>query len=243
MKNLKLIFIALSLISGISISTHAQSSSSKASAITDGTQKLCDCPPTLKDVDGNIYKTVRIGNQCWMRENLRTTHYRDTTKINDMEDSTEWAKTSLDSAEWCYFGYNGAFNNIYGKLYNWKAVSSKHKIAPAGWHVPSDSEVMTLFTYLGGDKVAGGALKSTSTRWIAPNTGANNSSGFGAMAGGYRLDDGEFEDEGAVAFFWTSKALGTANAWVLTLRCTTDAAQLNYFGIAEGMYCRCVKDQ
>ena len=115
-------------------------------------------PVTVTDIDGNIYNTVTIGSQVWMVENLRVSKYRDGTSIPNVTDNTQW--TNLTTGAYCYYDNNSSFNNIYGKLYNWYAVNNSKNIAPLGWHIPSDAEWITLYNYLGGQLVAGGALKS-----------------------------------------------------------------------------------
>jgi uncharacterized protein (TIGR02145 family) len=114
---------------------------------------------TVTDIDGNIYITVKIGNQWWMAENLKVTHYQNSDVIPEVTDNTQWG--GLFSGAWC--SYNNEESNVavYGRWYNWYAVSDGSNIAPAGWHVPSDEEWQTLVDYLGGDGVAGGKMKTT----------------------------------------------------------------------------------
>ena len=140
---------------------------------------------TMIDQDGNVYKTVKIGDQWWMAENLKVTHYRNGDAIPNVTDNTEWADLSTGA----YCAYDNDENNadIYGYLYNWYAVDDSRNIAPTGWHVPTDDEWADLVTYLGGNSVAGGKLKEADTaHWNSPNTGATNESGFSALPGGYR---------------------------------------------------------
>lgn len=142
-----------------------------------------DCPPTVTDYDGNVYQTVLIGDQCWMMENLKVTHYRNGDPIPHVTDGVTWG--NLTSGAYC--NYNNDEGNVatYGRLYNWYAVDDSRNIAPAGWHVPSDAEWQTLVDYLGGDAVAGGKMKEAgTTHWASPNTGATNESGFTALPGG-----------------------------------------------------------
>ena len=149
------------------------------------------------DYDGNTYKTVKIGNQTWMAENLRSTHYSDGISIP-------------------YFDYNNDSANakVYGKLYSWQtAMKDTHNsstnlayvqgIAPTGWHLPTKEEWEELFSSNGGANVAGGNLKEIGTsHWNSPNTGATNSSGFTAVAGGFRGSDGIYYDLGKHGSYW-----------------------------------------
>jgi uncharacterized protein (TIGR02145 family) len=162
------------------------------------------CGPVI-DVDGNMYHTIVIGTQCWMQQNLQTAHYRNDSAISEIEDSTTWALNS--NPAWCYYNGNAANNATYGKLYNWGVVNDPRGVCPAGWHVPSFAEWNILINYLGGTNVAGGPLKSSSSLWLAPNTGANNSSGFTALPGGFRSGnpgDASFSNLGLYGYFWTS---------------------------------------
>ena len=138
----------------------------------------------VTDIDGNVYQTVTIGTQVWMVENLKTTRYIDGTAIPLDTNSSTWG--GLTTPGYCWYNDSAIYGNTYGALYNWYAVNTG-KLAPAGWHVPTDSEWTVLTTYLGGETVAGGKLKDTGTTyWQSPNTGATNASGFLALPGGFR---------------------------------------------------------
>ena len=167
---------------------------------------------TIKDVDGNVYKTVRIGTQVWMAENLKTAHYRDSLPISEIELNSSWDSAKI--GVWCYYQGDPGINPIYGKLYNCYAVTGPRNVCPTGWHVPSDSEWTVLTDYLGGDTVAGGKMKAT-TLWRQPNTGADNSSGFMAVPGGKRAFDfgGTFDNLGLFGNFWSSTELSGDIAW------------------------------
>lgn len=145
---------------------------------------------SVTDIDGNEYRIVTIGTQVWMAENLKTTKYNDGTPIPYVPDSTQWV--SLTTPGYCYFESNTAYRDLYGNFYNWYAARSE-KLAPAGWHVPSDSEWTVLANYLGGVDVAGGKMKTNNTTlWNSPNLAATNSSGFSAIPAGERSNHGMF---------------------------------------------------
>jgi uncharacterized protein (TIGR02145 family) len=116
---------------------------------------------TVTDIDGNVYQTVTLGGQVWMAENLKVTRYRNGDPIPCVNDASAWS--GLSTGAYCH--YNNDFNNaaIYGRLYNWYAVSDSRNIAPGGWHVPTDTEWQTLVDLLGGSSVAGGKMKTTGT--------------------------------------------------------------------------------
>jgi len=154
----------------------------------------CSGTPTVKDIDGNTYNTVQIGTQCWTKENLRVTKYRDGTVIpldesgGTVGNGTGQTYSSRTTGARTVYGHSAANLTTYGYLYNWYAVADTKGLCPFGWHVPSDGEWTTLTTYLGGESVAGGKMKTTGTTyWNTPNTGATNESGFSGLPGGARL--------------------------------------------------------
>ena len=168
---------------------------------------------SVKDIDGNVYKTVKIGTQVWMAENLKTAHYRDGTPIKEIEIKSKWANAfQVKAGAWCYY-HNDSMNNIpYCKLYNWYAVANTHHLCPTGWHVPADSEWTVLTDYLGGNQIAGDKMKDT-TLWMTSNTGADNSSGFTVLPAGYCGRGGVFNDLGYGAYFWSSAEDSSKFAW------------------------------
>ncbi|MBN2814552.1 MAG: fibrobacter succinogenes major paralogous domain-containing protein [Bacteroidales bacterium] len=164
---------------------------------------------TMTDPDGNVYKTITIGTQTWMAENLRTTKFRDGSDIPNVAFGL-WC-TGKEEA---YCSYNNTVDPVsiatYGRLYSWYTVTSSRSIAPAGWHVPSAAEWTTLINYLGGESVAGGKMKETTTNhWITPNAGATNESGFTGLPTGRRGSNGAdpepfFSYGNACCFYWSS---------------------------------------
>lgn len=160
------------------------------------------CPEQIKDIDGNIYKTIIIGSQCWMQSNLKVTKYRDKTVIPKVTDAGAWSK--LNTGARC--SYENVLSNsyIHGNLYNWFAISDNRKICPVGWRVPNDSDWKTLTNYLGGTD-AGGKIKASGQKyWNNPNKGATNNSGFTALPSGRRNYDGSYSNIKYHSFFWTS---------------------------------------
>lgn len=112
---------------------------------------------SVTDEDGNVYKTVKIGNQLWMAENLRTTHYRNGDIIWNLTDGNTWGNTTTGA--WCKYENNYNNGSKYGYLYNWYAVSDSRNLAPKGWHIPTDYEWQKLVDFLGGESIAGSKLK------------------------------------------------------------------------------------
>jgi uncharacterized protein (TIGR02145 family) len=166
------------------------------------TLKLIGLGQNITDIDGNIYKTVYIGSQQWMAENLKVSKYNDGTVIPNITEDSKWS--NLTSGAWSYYN-----NDAYGKLYNWYAVTKttngNKNVCPTGWHVPTDAEWMVLIDYLGGLTVAGGKMKEVgTTSWYSPNKDATNTSLFSALPGGYRGFDGNDGSIGAHGFWWSS---------------------------------------
>ena len=173
---------------------------------------------TVTDIEGNIYKTIQIGTQIWMAENLKTTKYNDGTSIPYITDNSEWANMLTDAYCW-YFNDETTFKPVYGGLYNWYAVNTA-KLCPSGWHVPSDTEWHTLVLALDPyaqnifgteSSIAGGKLKEISlNHWKSPNMGATNVSGFTAIPGGLRDSDGVCEQIqlDGYALYWSSTEIG-----------------------------------
>jgi len=163
--------------------------------------------PGVIDIDGNVYKIVKIGTQWWMAENLRTTTYRNGVTIPNVTDNSQWG--SLTTGAWAYYNNDASNDGNYGKLYNWYAVNDSRGLCPEGWRVPSDADWTTLVNYLDGSEVAGGKMKSQRTapdphpRWDSPNTGATNESGFSGFPGGFRSSIA-FAHFGYAGFWWSS---------------------------------------
>jgi uncharacterized protein (TIGR02145 family) len=142
----------------------------------------------ITDVDGNAYKTVTIGSQTWMAENLKTTKYNDGTAISNIKDNNLWKSDTLGA--WCYYQNDSTLNTIYGKLYNVYTLKYNDKsVCPTGWHVPTLNEWTILSDYLGGNSVSGGKLKEKSdTYWknVSSNVTLNTNTFFDVLPGGSR---------------------------------------------------------
>ncbi len=196
---------------------------------------------SVSDIDGNTYSTVTIGTQVWMKENLKTTKYNDNTAIPLIADDLTWGFRL--SPGYCWLSNDAAtYKETYGALYNWYTVNAG-KLCPTGWHVPSDSEWITLTTYLGGINFAGDKLKEIGTsHWASPNSGATNESGFTALPGGYRSEGGPFGTTGSIGYWWSSsvKSNGNPMAWQMS---SMYSYVYNYDTTKKfGLSVRCLKD-
>ena len=173
---------------------------------------------TVTDIDGNVYNTVTIGTQTWMKENLKVTKYRNGDTIGTTAPTTK--DISGETSPKYQWAYNGDESNVstYGRLYTWYAATDSRGLCPTGWHLPTDAEWTTLITYLGGDSVAGGKMKEAgTTHWNSPNTSADNSSGFTALPGGYRYDGGTFHNIGYHGKWWSATEYDVAYVWDCSL--------------------------
>jgi uncharacterized protein (TIGR02145 family) len=186
--------------------------------------------------------TIKIGTQTWMKKNLDVTRYRNGDPIPQVTDSVLW--TALTTGAYCYFENDSAtYAATYGKLYNWYAVNDPRGLAPAGWHVPSDVEWTTLTLFLGGDSVAGGKLKETGLiHWRTPNKQATNTTGFTALPGGIRTNNGSFRTTGLYCQLWSSKGFGTTRAYFRSLNSISARINRDYCAKEFAFYVRCVKN-
>lgn len=196
-------------------------------------------PTSVTDIDGNVYGVVKIGNQYWSTENLRCTHYNDGTSIPTGLTNSAWSTTTTGA----YAMYNDdpANKALYGNLYNWHAVNTG-KLAPTGWHVPSKAEWDEMLGTLGGSAVAGGKMKSTSSVWNSPNSGADNSSGFTALPSGYRGTGGGYSVLGNGAYWWQRDERNTSQGDYISVSNDLPSTLSNGATKTFGYAIRIVKD-
>lgn len=209
---------------------------------------------SVTDVDGNEYKTITIGDQVWMAENLKTTKYNDSTAIPLITDNTAWK--NLTTPGYCWYNNEIGKGDIYGALYNWYAVNT-WKLCPAGWHVTSDAEWIVLTNYLidngygfegSGDDIA--KSMAATTNWASSSTsgtpgnnpGSNNSSGFLALPGGYRNILGYFQDIGYYGNWWSFTEWSTDRSLGWLLYCYNIRLGRSDFEKEYGFSIRCLKD-
>lgn len=188
--------------------------------------------------DGRVYKTVKIGNQVWMAENLNTDRFRNGDIIPNEKTMVEWLEAGEhEQPSWCYWNntsYNGA------KLYNWYAVNDPRGLAPEGWHIPTGDEWARLIDYLGGEDKAGSKMKSKSG-WIKNGNGTN-SCGLSALPGGYRSSEGANFRDYYDGYWWTSTESGSFFSSSYTLYFYLGGAYKQIFPKNYALSIRCVKD-
>jgi uncharacterized protein (TIGR02145 family) len=232
---------------------------SEANHITvDNTLHTCGIPDvhnsdltygTMNDQEGNTYKTINIGSQEWMAENLNTSTYRNGDLIQTGLSDVEWGDTF--EGAWTYYDNDMNMSCPFGKLYNWFSCIDSRNICPIGWHIPSQSDWQLLITALGGGAVAGGKMKSTnSTFWTDPSNTASNSSGFSGLPTGIRTPGGSYGGSSSMCIWWSSTmVIGTNMSnpyayyiWLYPDNGTTFNENDTYGSAWYGYSVRCVRD-
>ena len=202
----------------------------------------------VSDIDGNNYKTIIIGSQEWMSENLKTSRYNNGDSIPNIKDDLTWL--NLTTGAFSYYGNDFSNNETYGKLYNFYTIVDSRGVCPTGWHVPtSNNNISALTNFLGSNP--GGKLKQTGNiYWGTPNVGATNQSGFSALPGGYRWPNtiystAPFGYMGQVASFWSYAPTYSPldiTAPVLSLDQLNTQASIGFHGLNWGHSIRCIKN-
>jgi len=212
---------------------------------------------TITDIDGNTYNSVTIGTQCWMKENLKTTRYRNGDPIPSGLSDVDWYGTTSGAYE--IYNNDNVNNDIFGKLYNWYAVADSRHLCPTDWHEPSDAEWIILETYLtnngygfsgGGNDIAksvaatSGWVESSLAGSIGNDLASNNSSGFTALPGGFRHYKGLFDYIGYYGFWWSSSEgeSGSDNAWCRYLHSNSIDLNNIQYDKRKGLSVRCLRD-
>jgi uncharacterized protein (TIGR02145 family) len=191
----------------------------------------------ITDIEGNVYKTVNIGNQIWMAENLKTMTLNDGTSIMYSIPDSEW--NDLQSPGGCWYKNDSGYKSVYGGLYNHLAVKTG-KLAPKGWHVPTQAEWLILSNFV---KDCGKLKEAGTVHWVAPNSGATNESGFTALPGGIREYNNSFVHMDSSGYWWcaeTPTGPNYRNPVCLLYNYRDLETRGSYF--AEGLSVRCVKD-
>jgi len=213
----------------------------------------------INDIDGNEYSTVRIGNQLWLAENLRTTKYNDGSSIPNVTDFRQWITLNTDG--FCWYRNNSDFKKPFGGIYNWHAVNSG-RLAPNGWHVPSSDEWNELFHFLAthdygyqGDttKIAKALADSAYFDILPPfwpsfvgspenDASENNKSGFSGISNAIRDQSDDFINMGRFCIWWSSTCINSQNA--ISKGFLRDSVQVYEFQspIIDGLSVRCIKD-
>ena len=199
--------------------------------------------PNVSDIDGNVYNSVMIGAQTWIKQNLKVTRYRNGNTIPNVTDGNIWK--TLSEGALCSFLNISANGSTYGFLYNYYAVIDEKQICPAGWHVPTREEWLKLIEYLGGDNIASSKIRSPGLAYWNHDNGTN-SSGFSALGGSWRGDDGAFYYTlGSGAYWWTNSVFSSLYPFYTYLFSDPNNLRIGYGPYMEkraGLSVRCVKD-
>jgi uncharacterized protein (TIGR02145 family) len=203
--------------------------------------KTSSAENTVSDIDNNEYNTVQIGLQTWMKENLKTTKYRDGSKINYIINGPDWESVSEGAYSW-YNDNEIDYKDKYGALYNYFAGIDARKLCPTGWRIPDQQDWLELINYLGGVQVSGGLLKEEGTiYWLNPNTGATNLSGFSALPGG-ALYYGEYNWEGIYGFWLSTFEYNANNSLYYYMQYSNTSTIGTSFPKQTASSVRCIKE-
>ena len=202
--------------------------------------------PVISDVDGNSYKTVFIGTQQWMAENLKTSKYNDGTSIQKNKQINENNKEEI--ASWYDYNEDSVKSAKFGHLYNWhvvnKTTNGNRNICPKGWHVPADKDWTILSNFLGGESIAGIKMKEPNTsNWISSNNENANASLFSSLPSGCLNPNNSYDNIGLNSFFWSSTEYFSNFAWGRSLDYTKGIFS-RVDGVKEmGLSIRCVSSK
>lgn len=209
----------------------------------------------VTDYDGNVYQTVAIGDQLWMQENLKVTHYADGRAIPLVEIASEWDSLKYADKAYCFYDNDNANGDVYGALYTWEAAkdgaessnnnpSGIQGVCPDGWHLPSVTEWRILEDNFGGWTLAGGKLKEEGEdHWRSPNYGASNESGFTALPGGWRNSGGQFHSIGNLGAWWSASEHDYRHPYYMIVYALSVESDLTLMYPPNGYSVRCVYDQ
>lgn len=190
----------------------------------------------LRDLDGNLYNMVKIGSQVWMKENLKVTRLRDGFTMPNVT-GNGWSTWNFPG--FCVYDNLPSNKDIYGLLYNFYTVTDPRGLCPAGWHTATNGDWNSMVGFLGGNTVAGGKMKTTSSIWASPNAGATDESGFSGLPGGERATF--YSGIGQKAYFWSDPG-SSASGWFMNLSNANAQTFQSTTSSFAGNSVRCVKD-
>ncbi len=212
---------------------------------------------TVTDIDGNVYQTIQIGDQEWMAENLKVTHYRNGDPIPNVTNDDDWS--DLTTGAYVWYDNDISWKDSYGAMYNWYAVDDARGLAPAGWHVSTVDEWTDLTDYIGGigsphgnelkscrqvdSPLGGGCNTNEHPRWSQDNDNwGTDDYGFSGLPGGYRHDYGTFYIIGNYGFWWSSTDYSSEYAWSRRLDYNAGNVTPATYTKVKGSSVRCIKD-
>lgn len=163
----------------------------------------CNTEETIKDSDGNIYHTTKIGNQTWMVENLKTTRFNNRDLIKNLKSNSDWKQSK--QAGYSVYNNDSTLVKNYGFLYNYHCLQDSRGIAPKGWRIPTEEDIRELESFINSNTETGFFLKEKgNSHWLPSNKNGNNATGFNALPGGYRDNEGFFYMLRSNGYYWTT---------------------------------------
>ena len=199
---------------------------------------------TMKDMNGNVYRTAKLGIQEWSATNLNVTTFRNGDIIPEAKTKEEWMKAGADEKPaWCYYKNDPVNGFKYGKLYNWFAINDKRGLAPEGWRISINRDWELLIKNLLGIDYAGPKLKSANG-WKSKN--GINKIGFSALPSGLRSDDGDFNSLGTIGQWWsnTEPVEVTKSDLIYSTKLNDNTVEVSYIKVKKstGLSVRCVRN-
>lgn len=201
---------------------------------------IVSCSGGVKDYDGNVYKTIEIGNLIWMKENLNVSHFKNGDVIPEARSAGEWIKLGEEGKPAYCLMENDTANGVkFGRLYNWYAVNDPRGLAPRGWHLASDDEWTAMINLLGGGVLA--ALKMRTTG-LGEATNQDDTYGFSGLPGGCRNNFGAFYGVDSFGYWWSSTEINEKEAWIRVLNYLK--CDINSFDFKKiyGASVRCIRN-
>lgn len=196
---------------------------------------IISCTGGVKDYDGKIYKTIKIGNQEWFAENLNSSLFRNGESINEAKSPEEWIIMGKEGKPaW------RTNKESDGKFYNWYAVNDPRGLAPKGWHVASDDEWKELTDFLGGEISAAFGIRTTG---LSGTGNESTETGFSGIPAGACAPNGTFFGQGSYAYWWTSTAFTPSEAWIRLLSYVQCSVNSKVYKKESGLSVRCIKDK
>ena len=201
---------------------------------------ITSCTGGMKDIDGNIYSSIKVRNQVWSQQNLKVSRFRNGDSIPEVSSKEEWARYTAEGKPACCTVMNEPQNGVkYGKLYNWFAVNDPRGLAPKGWHIPTDDEWTRITNAYGGSIMAAMNMRVSSD---GNGKDDHSKAGFCGLPSGARDGMGEFFGMASYGYWWSSTEAMDTVAWMRVLSYIDCSVNFLHYQKGCGLSVRCVKD-